>query len=579
MEHNIEILPNAKPHAEPLRRRPLAHKEETARQIKEMLKLDIIEPCESPSAAAYVIVKKTGDLRFCIDFRKLNEVTVKSSYPLPNIEECLEPFSQLDLASGFWQLPISEQARDLTSFRVEDGQYRSKRMPFGLCNAPASFQRLMNALFAALKGIHLQVFIDDLCLATTSWGDHLILLEKVFEILINAKLKLKANKCMFGCEEVKFLGHVLEKNGIRADPDKVRAITKLPTPKDTDEVRRVHGLLNYYRKLIPNFAMFTEPLTRLFKKGKAFEWGPEQANAFANIKKALTSDPVLAPFNQKDPLCLKTDASLVGVAGILLQRQGDDWRIITCCSRSTSAAERNYSITDLEGLAIVYCIQKLRNYLLGRHFTILTDHCALCSLKTRMSKNPRLRRWAILLSEFDFSIRYVKGQLHNDVDCLSRAPVDTAEDEYLEGKVLVSIKSSATSNLPGGPFGNDTDFFASNFCFLYSFSTKVSKNNLETMQGRTSEFSGRGNGNKLTRRVYHNVKVISRRTGKMSASLMNKWFDSSLLPAVSNNQFFSLHDPNETQVLLLADSWAGHSSIRQEENVRNLGSNYCASRG
>lgn len=142
--------------------------------------------------------------------------------------------------------------------------------------------------------------------------------------------------------------------------------------------------------------------------------------------------------HHKDPLCLKTGASLVGVAGILLQRQNDDWRIITCCSRSTSVAERNYSITDLEGLAVVYCVTKLRNYLLGTHFTILTDHCALCSLKSNMSKSLRLRRWALLSSEFSFSIRYVKGKIHNDVDCFSRAPVDNAEDEFLEGKFLVT---------------------------------------------------------------------------------------------------------------------------------------------
>lgn len=173
-----------------------------------------------------------------------------------------------------------------------------------------------------------------------------------------------------------------------------------------------------------------------------FHWGVEEENSFQEIKSALTKDPVLAHFNQQDPICLKTDASIIGVAGILLQRQNGDWRIITCCSRSTTNCERNYGITDLEGLAIVYSLIKLGNYLLGRHFLILTDHCALCALKLKMPNSPRLRRWALLLSEFNFSIHYIKGTQHNDVHCLSRAPVDVAEDNYLDGKVLVSLTAT-----------------------------------------------------------------------------------------------------------------------------------------
>lgn len=153
-------------------------------------------------------------------------------------------------------------------------------------------------------------------------------------------------------------------------------------------------------------------------------------------------NPILANFNHTDPIALKTDASHQGVAGILLQRQDDDWKIVVCTSRKLSIHEMNYGISDLEGLAIIYCVSKFRNYLLGKHFSILTDHCALCSLKTKMTNNPRLRRWAILLSEYDFDIRYVKGNQHCDVDCLSRAPVDSAEDHYLGNKILTIMDKS-----------------------------------------------------------------------------------------------------------------------------------------
>lgn len=202
-----------------------------------------------------------------------------------------------------------------------------------------------------------------------------------------------------------------------------------------------HGLLNYYRRLVPNFAMLAEPFTKLLKSSEEFKWSKEQDNAFKKIKLALTEDPVLAHFNQTDPVCVKTDASVVGVAGILLQRQRDEWRIKTCCSRNTTKEEKNYGITDLEGLAIVYTLTKFRNYLLGRPFTIITDHCALCALKLKNPSSARLHRWAIVISEYDFSIKYISGKKHSDVDCLSRCPVDEAYDRYVQDKVLLTFET------------------------------------------------------------------------------------------------------------------------------------------
>lgn len=373
VQHDIELEPNAQPVVEALRRRPLIHRQEAEKQVKKMLEDGIIEESSSPWASAYVLVKKkSGEMRLCIDFRKLNEKTKKNVFPLPNIEDCLEPlsgnmfFSQLDMASGYWQIKMSDRAKEYTAFRTEKALYQFKRMPFGLCNAPASFQRLVNALFANLTGVHLQVFIDDICVATPTWKKHLELLEKVFALLQKANLRLKANKCVFGASKVVFLGHELSADGIRQDPEKVRAVRELAPPKDVKEVRRVLGLFGFYRRFVKNFAQISAPITLLMRKESKFEWTQEHQTAFDKLKSELCRGPVLAHFNHHDRLALKTDASYTGIAAILLQQQKGDWHLITCASRRLSGPEENYPITELEGLALVYGVQKFRNYILGK---------------------------------------------------------------------------------------------------------------------------------------------------------------------------------------------------------------------
>lgn len=434
--HDIELIPDAKPVVEPMRRRPQLHVEETERQIEQLLQEGIVEPSSSPWAAAYVLVrKKTGDWRLCVDFRGLNAVTKKDSYPLPHVEACLEAvagnkfYTLLDFAQGYWQIPLSERAKERTAFRTERGHWQFTRMPFGLCNAPASFQRLMNALFTGLQGINLQIFIDDVCLATKTWEQHLALIDQVLSIVEKNNLKLKGAKCVFGAEEIDFLGHSISSEGIRQSPKKMKALVELDRPCDLKGLRRVIGLFSYYRRFVPRFATISEPLSRLTRKTEPFEWGVEQEKAFTTILYELKKNATLANLNETDPIVLKTDASRVGVAGILLQQQQNEWRLVSCCSRRLSPAENNYSVTELEGLAIIYSVNKLRHFLLGRHFTILTDHCALCVLNKKQPNNPKLRRWALILSEFNFKVVYTKGSLHQDVDCLSRSPVDD-HDQY-----------------------------------------------------------------------------------------------------------------------------------------------------
>lgn len=450
MEHQIELIPGAKPFVEPMRRHPKAHNEETNRQVKTMLKQGVIEESQSPWASEYVIVKKkTGDYRLCIDFRRLNALTKKNCYPLPNIEQCIESlagkrfFTQLDFASGYWQMPMASSSKELTAFRTTEGLYQFKRMPFGLTNAPASFQKLINALFTGLKGLNLQVFLDDICLASDTWAEHLTLIKKVLEVIRKSKLKLKGSKCVFGAASVTFLGHRLSKEGVHQDPKKLKALLELEAPRDQKGVRSILGAFGYYRRFVENYAIISEPLTNLTQKQTKFVWTEKEQAAFETIKRELARNATLRFCNDQDPLLVKTDASITGVAGMLLQQQDGEWRLICCCSRKLSSAETRYGITELEALAIIYTVNKFRYFLLGRKFQIMTDHCALCALNTKKLKNRRIERWMLLLSEFDYKIVYTKGSLHRDVDCLSRAPVDDPDDKYADAILAVTSPINA----------------------------------------------------------------------------------------------------------------------------------------
>lgn len=374
-KHVIELLPDAEPFAEPLRRRALVQIEDTRKQVEKLLKEDIIEESSSPWASAYVLVKKkNGEVRFCIDFRKLNSMTKKVVYPLPNIEDCLETlsgknfFSQIYFRSGSWQIAMDDNSKELTTFRTEDGLYHFKRMPFGLTNAPASFQKMINTVLSGLKGINLLVFVDDVCIATKTWGEHLMMLRRLFEEVIKANLKINASKCVFAADKVKFLGQEISEKGIKQDPDKLKALLRLKEPRDAKELKRILGMFSYYWKFVDKFALLAEPLTKLTKKNVDFIWNDERHKAYREILSKLESNPVLAHFNHVDPILVKTDASRQGVAGMLLQKHDGDWKLVTCCSRRFSGSETNYGITDLEWLAVVYTVTKLRPYLLGKRF-------------------------------------------------------------------------------------------------------------------------------------------------------------------------------------------------------------------
>lgn len=298
-----------------------------------------------------------------------------------------------------------------------------------MCNSGASFQKMVDTIFSGLKGVDLMVFIDDTCIASRSWNEHLSALKKVLTCVREAGLVIQPTKCNIGPDTITFLGHVISPKEIHPDPEKVSALKRIATPTNVTEIKRILGLDSYYRRLIPNLASMSEPLINLTRKNVPFVWNDERKSSFESIKNSLSSDLCVACYDHKKETRLKTDACLIGIGGILQQKNDrGEWMIIACYLRRLNSAEKNYSITDLEGLALVWCIQKFRAYLLGKEFTVLVDHCPLCILSLKKPSSARLARWSVLLSEYNMKIEYIKGGLHEDVDCISRAPITDADD-------------------------------------------------------------------------------------------------------------------------------------------------------
>ncbi|GFW12307.1 retrovirus-related Pol polyprotein from transposon 17.6 [Trichonephila clavipes] len=351
-------------------------------------------------------------------------------------------FSSMDLRSGYWQIEIDEADREKTAFITPEGLYEFKVMPFGLCNAPATFERIMDNLLRHFKWTMCLCYLDDIIVFSETFEDHLIRLRLVLKCLQEAGLKLNSKKCLFAAQEVKILGHLVSSNGVRPDPDKIKAVRNFPTPKNIHDIRSFLGLCSYFRRFIKGFCYLAEPLQSLLKSGVEFHWGPEEVEAFNSLKKALTSDPVLGMYDERASTEIHTDASGYGIGAVLVQIQNNVEKVIAYASRTLTKAEKKLFHHRRECLAIVWATNKFRPYIFGKHFTVVTDHHSLCWLMNLKDPSGRLARWALRLQEHDFDVKYKTGKKHSDADALSRNPVEEeteTPDKFLAVTTSMSL--------------------------------------------------------------------------------------------------------------------------------------------
>lgn len=418
-------------------------------EIDRMLSEGVIRPSHSPYSSPMVLVRKpSGKFRLCLDMRRLNSASETDAYPMPRINSILEKLREanyittIDLKQGYWQVPLSDESKPLTAFTVPGkGLFEFVVMPFGLHSAGATFQRLLDKVIGPELEPRAFAYLDDLIIVSKTFEEHLVLLRDVFERLRMAQLKLNPEKCHFCRRELKYLGHVVSSNGIKTDPEKVRAITDFPTPKSVRTLRSFLGLASWYRRFVEDFAKLTLPLTKLLRKNARWEWTETHERAFKELKGRLSSTPVLACPDYNKTFWLQVDASDGGLGAALTQRIDDKEVVIAYASRLLSDGEKKFTVTEKECLALVWAVKKFRPYLEGYKFIAVTDHQALKWLMNLQEPSGRLGRWILELQQYEFEIRYRKGALNKVADALSRNPVSTINTQLVSRSPKLSTET------------------------------------------------------------------------------------------------------------------------------------------
>ena len=427
IEHDVDVGDSAPIKQHPYRVSPMK-KELLDKEVQYMLKNDIIEESQSNWSSPCILVPKhDGGFRFCTDFRKVNDKTKSDSFPIPRIPDCIDQIgnakfvSTFDMLKGYWQVPLTQRAREISVFVTPSGLYQYKVMPFGMKNAPATFQRMVNKLVRDIDGC--EGYIDDVVIFSDNWSDHIRQIKRFFQIMREAKLTINLMKSEFGKATVKYLGHIVGQGQVRPLDAKIQTIVKYPIPTSRKELARFLGMAGYYRNFCLNFSEIAAPLTNLLSKKVKFVWTDDSQLAFDKVKLLLQKSPVLKSPDYEKPFKLIIDSSDDGTGSVLVQEASDGLdHPVSYFSKKFLKYQKNYSVVEKETLGLVLALEHFDVYLGSTPFKIkiYTDHNPLTFLKTMKNKNQRLVRWSLALQEYNLEIQHIPGSENVVADALSR---------------------------------------------------------------------------------------------------------------------------------------------------------------